>query len=189
MSEVHEIPHEPLAGPKPTNGLLPPIGFHHRDGNYYHESSYSHLWFFGVMVCIAVGVLMAPIEFKADSDILKYVIAGFFVWGGICTLIAYFIRNRFGQVIVINPFRKTLELRSPRTNFKIDLGQIVELQMCYDESPRAGYQLNLAWRDQQDEIQRHCLYMDTSKRLVSRLAKKYVEKLSFDFTDYSKAAK
>ena len=86
------------------SGFLPPVGLHCRGGVFYQESSYSFFWFFGVMFAAATVLAVLPWDVPANpGGKLKYWLAGFCVWGGICGLAGFFVRNAFLQTIIINP--------------------------------------------------------------------------------------
>jgi hypothetical protein len=116
-------------------GFLPPIGLHRRGGVFYQESSYSFFWFCGVMLAAAAVLAVLPWDMEADrGGRLKYWLAGFCVWGGICGLGAFFVRNAFGQTIIIDSQNQTLcikrRIKRRITNQTIAWSDVIGLQVC-----------------------------------------------------------
>src|SRR5947208_3361720 len=161
MTSAPVIPRTALDIRYSNSGSLPHVGLQHRNGLFYQESSYSHFWFFGVMLAAAAVVLLLPWETRAVVSKLKYWIAGMFVGGGICGFVPYFIRNPCGQVITIDPRNKTLRIASDPFSGNVSWQQILGLQICYQEvqgdSEMNGFQLNLVWVEDGGNVRRHCL--------------------------------
>jgi len=169
-------------------GFVPPIGLHRRGGVFYQESSYSFLWFFGVMIALAIGLAASPLETDANpGGKLKYWLAGICVWGGICGLGAFFVRNAFGQTIIINPQNQTLcikrRIKRRITNQTIAWSDVIELQVCEQRIPEDpkddGYRLNLVWKDSSGSVHRHCLLGHAIRRYVVALGERYESSFGF----------
>jgi len=164
------------------------VELHCRHGIYYQESSYGHLRFFAALAIIAGVICFLPWNTLANDGVkLKYYIAGGVLWGGICGLFPYFIRNAFGQHIIINPQERTLQIVKDATTKTIAWDQIVGLQICHQKFPEDheldAYQLNLAWKISTGEMRRHCLAKNASKHSILRLGKKYEQLLGFKIFD------
>ena len=177
MNEDIEIPAEPLDIRYNNSGFLSHIGLHQRGQIWYQESSYSHFWFFGVMLAAAVTVCFLPWDTVAGLGVkLKYYFAGALLWGGICGAAPFFIRNAFGQTIVIEPQRR-LTIRKRRSETVVPWDGIVGLQLCHQPaepgSELAGYQLNLVWKSGAAALERRCLLKHAVKGFVRKLANQY----------------
>ena len=186
----NDIPAEPLDVRDNTWGFLPNIGLHGKQGVFHQESSYSYFWFLGVMLAAAAVVFMLPWETRTALGKLKYWVGGGLIWGGICALVPYFVRNVLGQTIVIDPRKETVLIRERGSEQLIPWSEIVALQVCYQPSPGRrigpGYQLNIAWRDQSGEVHRHCLLKHVIKRFVVSLGKRYSSRFGFEIVDHSR---
>ncbi len=184
-----DIPREALDIRYNSSGSLPDVGLHERDGIYYQESSYSHFGFFGVMLAVAVMIVFAPWETQAMFFKLKYWMAIGCIWGGICGLIAYFIRNACGQHIIIDPKAKTISITCKDLKETISWDQIVGLQICYETNPTDsdfnGFQLNLVWLAAEGNVKRHCLLKHATKSHVIDFGKEYESLFKFPLLDHS----
>ena len=172
-----------------NRGFLPHVGLHTREGIYYQKSSYSQLLFFCVFITAAITVLFIPLDTRVSTGKLKYVISGGLAWAAFCGGIPYFLRNRWGQIITINPLQKLLHIRNSQLECNIAWNQIIELQICHQSHPNSprleGFQLNLAWRDKEGAIQRHCLLKHSIRGFVVKLAKRYETLFNFPLSDYT----
>lgn len=103
-----DIPTEPLVVNFTASGILPDVALHQRNGVWYHESSNSHLVIAAFMAILAMVVVMWPSPMpKGPFDLdLRYFIASGLLWAGFCGLISYYVRNRFGQYITLDPNKK-----------------------------------------------------------------------------------
>ena len=157
---------------------MPFIVLHRRGGVFYQESSYSHFWFFGVMIVVAIVIAALPWDTEANlGGKLKYWLAGFCVWGGICGLAGFFVRNAFGQTIMIDPHERTLRIKKRKVRQTIAWRDVVGLQVCPLQRPGAskidGYQLSLIWKDSSGSVQEHCLMRHVLRRSVVALGERY----------------
>src|SRR5688572_11648793 len=146
-----DIPHQPLALNYNNGGFVPHVGLHRRAHLFYQESSYSHFWLAGSMFLAAFAITLLPWHTLALGGVkLKYYVALIGIWGGICAGVPYFIRNKFGQTIIIDPKQKILSIRSEERHETIQWQDIIGLQICHERIPgnskMTGYQLNLVWR-------------------------------------------
>lgn len=167
-------------------GFLPAIGLHRRGGVFYQESSYAHFWFFGVMIVFA-GVL-AALPWDTDANLggkLKYWLAGFCVWGGICGLAPFFVRNAFGQTIIIDPRAETVQIRKRKARQTIAWRDVIGLQVCphqiSEDSKIDRYELSLVWKDSSGSVQEHCLMRHVLRRPVITLGERYESCFGFRF--------
>ncbi|MFA6356243.1 MAG: hypothetical protein WCY23_03945 [Candidatus Omnitrophota bacterium] len=173
------IPKEPLNISSNNFGFLPHIGLHKKGTCFVQESSYSLLWFSGFMVAIAITVIFLPWDTMTSFGIkLKYIVAGGLVWSGICGVAPYYVRNIFGQKIIIDPSKRTLTIKQWISEQIISWSDILAFQVCYQSAPwnsetGSGYQLNLVWKDSQGNVQRHCLLKHAFKGFVVALGNKY----------------
>jgi len=171
------------------SGFLPPVGLHCRGGLFYQESSYSHFWFFGVMIVLAIVIAALPWDTEANpGGKLKYWLAGFCVWGGICGLAAFFVCNAFRQTIIINPQKQTLCIKRRNTNQTIAWSDVMGLQVCRQRIPEDskddGYRLNLVWKDSSGNVHQHCLLGHAIRRYVVALGKRYELCFGLKFTPH-----
>jgi hypothetical protein len=145
---------------------------------YYQESSRSHLW-------LAVPFLVAGVVviFLALSPYLKCVFSGFLFITAACAAAPYFVRNRFGQTIIIDPERRTVRIRKSTQERTIAWSDIVALQLCTQNEPSRGYQVNLVWKSADGGYERHCLATHEVRRYVLGLARRYESLLSLGVTD------
>ena len=189
MNAAHDIPHDALNLHYNNIGFLPHVGLHHRNGLFYQESSRSHFWLSGSMLVAALVISLLPWETRAIVGKLKYWVAGGCVWGGICGVVPYFIRNAYGQVITINPKEKTLAIRSADYVGTVPWDQILGLQVCQQKvqgnSELNGCQLNLVWVEDGGTVRRYCLLKHTSRAFVVRLGRRYESLFAFRFLDPS----
>ena len=190
MTPATDIPREALNIRYNSSGVLPQVGLHRCHGMFYQESSYSHFWFFGTMLAVAVVILLLPWDTKASVGKLKYWIAGFCFLGAICGVVPYFIRNVCGQVITIDPKNKSLCITSNDFSGKISWQQIMGLQICVQKIPgdseMNGYQLNLVWMDVGGTVKRHCLRKHAARGFVVRLGRRYESLFAFTLIDHTR---
>lgn len=181
---ITEIPNEPLRVPRNNGGFMP-VELHCRDGIYFQESSYGHFKFCAILTFAAIVIFFLPWNTLANNGVkLKYFVGGGILWGGICGLVPYFIRNGLGQHIIIDPQKRTLHIaKSSVTIVAIDWEQIVGLQICHEKVPKDyemdGFQLNLVWHDALGSLQRHCLVKHENQHPILKLGKKYEELFGF----------
>lgn len=184
---MSEIPRDPLDINYNNRGVLPHIGLHYRGQLYYQESSYSHFWFAGTMLAAAIAAGFLPWDIETSFGGLKYWIAGAFVWAGICGTAPYWVRNRLGQTIIIDPGNETLTIRSGQSVRVVSWASILELQVCHQRAPGSsvlnGYQLNLAWKDTEGQLQRHCLLKHVNRGCVVSIGNKYASLFGFGLVD------
>jgi hypothetical protein len=172
-------------GHGPSSGFLQPMGLHRRGGVFYQESSYSHLWFFGIMIAIALVIAVLPWDTEANiGGKVKYWLTGMCVWGAICGLAPYFVRNAFGQTIIIDPKEQTLRIKKRKTNQTVAWRDIIGLQVSEQKTPGNSkmdyYQLNLLWNDC-GNVREHSLLRHTIRRCVVALGKRYESCFGFRF--------
>lgn len=181
-------------------GFLPHVGLHRRAGMLRHESSYSHIVFFAVMLIVALTAHLMLKDWH-DPTMLgpeaRYIVIGSILWGGLCGFVPYFIRNKYGQTLSFDPYHQRLSIRwrqwsrhpqhplrflaSPM-ELNIPWQQIVGLQICATEN---SHQLNLVWRDADNAVVRRCLLNHANPSMVRRLARQYERALPFPIMDHS----
>ncbi len=178
MNRDAEIPHGPMPLGYSLGGFLPQVGIHRRGGVFCQESSRSHLW-------MAVPFLVAGlvVSFLALSPYPKWVFAGFLFFTGACGAAPYFVRNRFGQTIIVDPERRTLCIKKSAEEKTVAWSDVVALQLCRQDRPSRNYQVNLVWKSAHGAYERHCLATHEVKRYVLQLARCYEALLSLRLTD------
>lgn len=174
----NEIPTEPLEMEYTSFGFVPDVGLHRRGQLFYQQSSYWHLGVSCPFFVAAVVVALVPWDSYA-----KWVWAGFCLWTGACGVAPFFIRNRFGQTIIIHPQQRTVSIKKGGAEETIAWSDILALQLCYQGGRFKGYQLNLVWRRANGTVQRHCLLKHVVKRFVVRLARSYETLFRFKIID------
>ena len=183
MDSAVDIPRTPLNIRSNSSGSLSPVGLHRRGQCFHQESSYGLFWFVGAMLVIAAVIGVLPWHTLAiGGSKLKYWVAGGFAWGGVCVAFAYFIRNIFGQTIVIEP-KRTLLIKTRRGEQTIPWADILGIQVCHQEDPKDvemnGYQLNLVWKGSTGIAMRHCLMKHMNRRFVDKLGGRYESLFQF----------
>jgi hypothetical protein len=178
MTTATDIPHGPIQLGYSLGGFLPQVALHRRGQVFYQQSSYWHVGVAVPFVLAAAVFCFLPLETYP-----KCVWAGFFLVGGICGALPYFVRNRFGQVIRIDPQRETLSIQDPAGERTIAWSQIVGLQLCRQDNPASSLQLNLIWREASGAIERRCLATHEVRRFIVGLARKYESLLPFKIID------
>ncbi len=183
-----EVPREALSISHTSTGLLPDTSLHYREGQYHLESSYSHFAFLAVMLVVGVVCVFWPITIVTPQGIdLRYVFAAMFVWGGLCGLIPYFIRNRFGIYVTIDPSVGLLRIHpkgdrpsianlvldpiaemvlSTSSDKRVDIPfvDVIELQLVGD----GPYQANIVYRTG-NELHRFNLAQHSVKKRAKKL--------------------
>jgi hypothetical protein len=183
-----EIPTTPLDLHYNNNGLVPHIGLHRHGKLYVQESSYSAFWLSGIILIVAIVVAALPWETKAvaGTKLKDWVVGGCIFWI-LCTVLPYFIRNAFGQSIIIDPEKQTLRIWSRNPEKTILWRQIIGLQICHEKVERdselTGHQLNLVWINEGGIVRRHCLLKHGSRRFVAALGKRYQALFAFKLLD------
>lgn len=186
---MRSVPNEPLPIPYTSNGGLPDVALHFRGGLYHLESSYSHFVFLLAMIVLVVVSVMWPATIVTPQGIdIRYVFGLMFAWGGLCGLVPYFIRNRFGIYMTIDPRKGTIRIhkigdRPSPANIVFDafmgfmlrppsgpevnmaFGDVIALQVIGD----GPFQANLVYQSS-DGIQRINLAQNSGKRRVKRIA-------------------
>ena len=186
MTRDAEIPHEPMKLDYVNTGFLPEVGLHRRGRVIYQGSSYWHLWLSSPFLFAAVAITFLPLE-----SYTRWVWSGFCVFTGICGTVSFFIRNHFGQAVIIDSQSRTVCIKKQTKKKTIAWSDVVGLQMCRQGKPLDGYQLNLIWRRPGGTLERHCLTNHVTKRFVVRLARSYESALPFyviDETDHNQPA-
>lgn len=173
-----DIPHGPMKLDYVSTGLLPEVGLHRRGHVFYQQSSYWHLWLSIPFPLAAMVIAFLPLD-----TYTRCVWAGFCVFMGICGAVPFFVRNHFGQTVIIDPQNQTLCIRKQAAEKTIAWSDVVALQMCQQGKPLEGYQLNLIWRRPDGTPERHCLTNHVIKRFVVRLARSYESVFSFKVID------
>ena len=181
-----DIPHGPIALGYSIGGFLPQVGLHRRGGIFYQESSYSHLWLAFPFLVAGLVVVLLPL-----SGYPKAVFTAFFSITAACGAAPYFVRNRFGQTIIVDPAERTVCIKKPAGEATISWSDIAALQLCRQETlqpsspdaPSRNYQVNLVWRCAGGAYERHCLAAHEVKRYVLGLARRYEALLSLKLTD------
>ena len=184
-----DLPREPLDIQTNSRGLMPSIGLHARGHLYVQESSYSHFGF-GALTLVAAGALaLSTWDARSASGAwpLKYVIAGGLVWAGLCGFAPYWVRNAFGQKIIVDPIKRTWAIRRRSAEQVVSWDDVLGLQICRQvvssTSKLNGYQLNLIWRDDSGGIQRHCLFKHALRAFVRSLGNRYRDLFRVDLFD------
>jgi hypothetical protein len=192
MISSDDIPREALDIRYSNRGSFEHVELHHRNGLYFQESSYSHFWFFGVMLAAAGVALLLPWETRAIVGKLKHWVAGILVWGGICGFVPYFIRNACGQRINVDPHNMTLRIASSDFSGIVSWQQIIGLQICHQKVPGdsrlSGFQLNLVWAEAGGAVRRHCLLKHSIMAFVVRLGKHYESLFAFPLIDHTRGS-
>jgi hypothetical protein len=186
MTRSVDIPHGPIALGYSLGGFLPQVGLHSRGGLFYQESSYSHLWLAVPFMVAGIIIIFLPL-----GGYPKAVFAGFFSITAICGAAPYFVRNRLGQTIIVDPGRRTVCIKKSAEERTISWSEIAALQLCRQEKlqpsnqegPSCNYQVNLVWRCAGGAYERHCLATHEVKRYILSLARRYESLLSVRLTD------
>jgi hypothetical protein len=191
MNPTAEIPREALSVHHNSSGFLPQVGLHRRGDLFRQESSYSHFWLSGVLLACAVVLALLPWHTRANvGGELKYWVAGILVFGCVCSVVPYFIRNAWGQTITIDPKKQTLCITTDDFSRKLTWEQVIGLQICRRKVPRDsemnGYQLNLVWRDAEGAVRRHCLLQHSLRGFAVRLARRYESLFAFRLIDHTR---
>ena len=183
------LPREPLDIQTNSRGFLPPVGLHARGRLYVQESSYSHFGLFAVLLVAAGALAFSTWDAEAPCGEwpLKGLIAGGLVWAGICSVAPYWVRNAFGQKILVDPVKHTWTIRRRSSEQVVPWADILGLQICRQVVPPTsqlnGYQLNLVWRDVAGAIQRHCLLKHAHRSFVRSLGNRYRTLFRIDLFD------
>jgi hypothetical protein len=178
MIREPDIPHGPMPLGFSLGGLLPQVGIYRRRGVFFQESSRSHLWLAAPFLMGGVVVI-----FLALGPHPKYVIAGFLFFTAACAAAPYFVRNRLGQTIIVDPGRRTICIKKPSDERTIAWSDLVALQLCRQDHPSRNYQLNLVWKSADGAYARYCLATHEVRRYVLALARRYESLLSLKLTD------
>ncbi len=184
-----DLPCEPLDLQTNSRGFLPSIGLHAHGHLYVQESSYSHFGFFAFMLVAAGALALSPWDARSASGAwpLKYVIAGGMVWAGLCGFAPYWVRNAFGQKIIVDPVKRMWTIRRRSSERVVPWNDVLGLQICRQvvssTSKLNGYQLNLVWRDASGKIQRHCLFKHALRAFVRSLGNRYRDLFRVDLFD------
>lgn len=112
-----EIPTTPLRVSVTSLGWMPDVALHRYRRNFIHESSYTSLVLSGVLFVVAAIFCVLPWNDLPIAGIglpMKYCLALIFLIGAICIGAAFFLRNRFGQRLIIDPLSRTVTLRKTR---------------------------------------------------------------------------
>jgi len=180
MNRQTDIPSGPIELGYTLGGLLPQVSLHQRGRTFRQESSYWHLGLAVPFVLSAILLLFVPL-----ATYTKCVWVGFLLFTAACGVAPYFVRNRFGQTIVIDSEARTVCFKEASSEKTIAWSDIVALQLCRQERPSAAYQVNLAWRSADGTIQRHCLVLHQARRYALCLARRYESLLSVRLSDES----
>lgn len=190
-----DIPTEPLPTSSMSSSLFPDVALHRRAGKFVHESSYSMPIFAAIMCGMAIGVCFIPWDERillGRGPRVVEVIAGGIVWGAICVLGVFWLRNRFGQTITIEPDDNRLTIPSPDRHLVLNLDDVVGIQLCrcrlgHDPKSRSqqGFQMNLVYRTKGDNVDRHCVYSHVRKGPCLRLANQYQAACDFEVFDHT----
>src|SRR5437867_221694 len=178
MSRETDIPHGPMQLDYSLGGFFPQVGIRRRGRAFYQQSSHWHLWLSGLFVVPAIAFSLLPLD-----GYTKWVWAGFFLVTAACGAAPYFVRNRLGQTIIVDPEKRTLCIKQPTNETTIARSDIVALQLCHQEKPPKGYQLILVWKCAHGIFDRHCLATYEVRRYVLGLARKYESLLSLSLND------
>ena len=127
-----DLPREPLDIQTNGRGYLPPIGLHARGRADVQESSFSHFGFFAVMLATAGALALSPWDARTASGAwsMKYLIAGGLAWAGLCGFAPYWVRNAFGQTILVDPAKRTRTIRRGATGRVVPWNALLGLQIC-----------------------------------------------------------
>jgi len=185
---MEEVPREALSISHTSTGLLPDTSLHYRKGQYHLESSYSHFAFLALMLVVGFVCVFWPVTIVTPQGIdLRYVFAAMFVWGGLCGLVPYFIRNRFGIYVTIDPSVGLLRIHpkgdrpsianlvldpiaemvlSTSSDKRVDIPfvDVIELQLVGD----GPYQANIVYRTG-SELHRFNLAQHSVKKRAKKL--------------------
>jgi hypothetical protein len=180
MTRQTDIPHGPIALGYSLGGLLPQVGLHRRGQAFHQESSYWHL---ALAVPFLVGAIV--LIFLPVATYTKCVWVGFLVFTAACGAAPYFVRNRFGQKIIIDPEARIVCIKQAPEDKTILWSDIVALQLCRQEQPSVAYQINLVWKSVDGSFERRCVAVHEVRRYAMSLARRYESLLSVRLTDES----
>jgi hypothetical protein len=193
VAGMAEVPREALSISHTSTGLLPDTSLHYRKGQYHLESSHSYFAFLAVMLVVGGVCVFWPVTIVTPQGIdLRCLIAAMFVWGGLCGLIPYFIRNRFGIYVTIDPSVGLLRIHpkgdrpsvanlvldpiaemvlSTSSDKRVDIPfvDVIELQLVGD----GPYQANIVYRTG-NEIHR----FNIAQHAVKKRAKKLLDSMA-----------
>ena len=202
VAGMTKVPREALSISHTSTGLLMDTSLHYRKGQYHLESSYSHFAFLAVMLVVGGVCVFWPVTIVTPQGIdLRYVFAVMFVWGGLCGLIPYFLRNRFGIYVTIDPSVGLLRIHpkgdrpsianlvldpiaemvlsaSSGKRIEIPFVDVIELQLVGD----GPYQANIVYRTG-DEIHRFNIAQHAAKKRVKKLLNSIARVGSFEVVE------
>ena len=204
MTADNEIPTEPLTVSHTSTGFLPDIALHQRGEKWHHESSYSHFWFFGIMCVLGLVVCFIPWDARTFFNFpVRYFVAAGFLWGGICGLLPFYIRNRIGQHIVVDTTAETVTIDQRDTSNVLSAAFTDPTAILTADPPAqptrtisfsdvlgiqitgsGPYQANIVYRDG-EAIARHNLVNHGAKSFPKSIANAYCLAGGFQLIDHT----
>lgn len=116
MSEI-EIPSTPLRVSVTSLGWMPDVALHRHRRTYIHESSYASLVLAAFLFALAFLCSFLPWNepnLFGTIPPAKYVFSLLFICGSVCSGAVFFIRNHFGQRLIIDKRTRTVTLQKTR---------------------------------------------------------------------------
>ncbi len=175
-----DVPHGPIELGYTLGGMLPQVGLHRRGQAFRQESSYWHL---GLAVPFFLGAIVVAILPLAAYT--RFIWAGLLFFTAACGTAPYFVRNRLGQTVVVDPRARTVCIRKALEEKTILWSDIVAPQLCRQDRPSVAYQINLVWKSGDGSFERRCLAMHQVRRYTLSLARRYESLLSLRLSDES----
>lgn len=129
MSET-EIPKMPLRVSVTSLGWMPDVALHRYRRIFLHESSYASLVIAAALLSVALFCCFLPWDerlYVSGGLAAKYVLAVLFLVGSAACVAVFFLRNHFGQRLVIDPITRKVTLRKTRAEAVLHwlIGQVI----------------------------------------------------------------
>lgn len=188
-TELMKIPKEPLEINYTSSSSMKDIEIHERNGIFYQESSYSMLHMAYLFAGLSLVTSLLPL-FPAYpfNTLFTIAVALVFLWTMGCCLAVYHIRNKMGQTIVIDPKAGNIQIRKKNKITECAWDSLIGVICRHASGPKEfgkPYQLNLVWHDENQTVQRHCLYQHQCKRSIKHLINDYHDRFKLPLFDHS----
>ena len=166
-------------------GNVPDAVLHSRHGVVIQEQSYKMPVHAAVMMTVSICIWNLPFEtphvLLGNGPTVLQVASLGLMWGAVCVLGGYFYFRSSTQLVTIDFAAELVTIRSHDYQPEIPLSAIHCIQVCVTKT--GSFQTNLAFRDAQNRICRHCLYSHVRSKLCLRLAHQYQTLCGFQVVD------